>query len=125
MLADNGATTVSGHEGSCILANAMICAPSKADAILEFAYENQDQIRDMAAAKRPAALREKVVAKFPDVDSCLDSSATKIKMNNVLRWASANGLTLQTPQIFINGRRLCDSDTDLGLEYALARLIGQ
>lgn len=122
MLADHGATTVSGHEGSCVISYAMLCAPSKAKEILEFAFENQEAFRDISANQRPKVIREKVIAKFPEVDRCLDASETKIKMNNTLRWASMNNLVLQTPQIFINGQRLCDADTDLGLEYALAKL---
>ena len=41
-----------------------------------------------------------------------------------LRWAVANALPVMTPQLFVNGTRLCDEDTDLGLEYTLTRMLG-
>jgi hypothetical protein len=28
-----------------------------------------------------------------------------------------------TPQLYVNNRRLCDEDMDLGLEYGLGRLL--
>ena len=28
-----------------------------------------------------------------------------------------------TPQLYVNNTRLCDADTDLGLDYMLSRLI--
>jgi hypothetical protein len=43
-----------------------------------------------------------------------------------LRWAVANSLPVVTPQLFVRGQKICDEDTDLGLEYVLSRtLAGQ
>jgi hypothetical protein len=36
-----------------------------------------------------------------------------------------NQLRISTPQLFVEGTRLCDEDTDLGMDYALSRLIEQ
>ena len=41
-----------------------------------------------------------------------------------LRWAVANALPVMTPQLFVDGKRLCDEDTDLGLEYTLTQMLG-
>jgi len=40
-----------------------------------------------------------------------------------MRWAVSNQLPVMMPQVFIDGDKLCDEDTDLGLDYALARML--
>ena len=40
-----------------------------------------------------------------------------------MRWAVANQLPVMMPQVFVDGVKLCDEDTDLGLDYALKRLL--
>jgi hypothetical protein len=35
----------------------------------------------------------------------------------------ANQVQVLTPQLFVKGRKLCDEDVDLGLDWSLARLI--
>ena len=42
-----------------------------------------------------------------------------------LRWAVANQLQVLTPQLYVRGTKLCDEDTDIGLDYSLRRLINQ
>jgi hypothetical protein len=61
--------------------------------------------------------------KFPELASCVGSSAARAKLNLALRFAVKNHLQVLTPQVFVNGLRLCDEDTDLGLDFALPRLI--
>ena len=39
------------------------------------------------------------------------------------RWAVKNQLPVMTPQAYVDGTRVCDADTDLGLDYVLARLL--
>ena len=114
------------HPGSCVVARAMLCAGAKADQVLEFAFENQDAFRPQSKADQPSGrIREKVLAKFPEVRDCIDSPDVKVKLNKALDFAVDNGLPLETPQIYIGGRRLCSEDTDLGLEYALSRLLAK
>ena len=38
------------HPGSCIVSKAVLCAEQRAMQVLEWAYDNQDHIKDMAAA---------------------------------------------------------------------------
>jgi hypothetical protein len=40
-----------------------------------------------------------------------------------LRWAVRNQVPVLTPQFYVAGKRLCDEDTDLGLEYTLTRML--
>ena len=38
-------------------------------------------------------------------------------------FAVANALPLLTPQLFIGDKRVCDEDTDLGLEFTVDRML--
>ena len=40
-----------------------------------------------------------------------------------LRWAVANAIPVLTPQLFVGNSRMCDEDTDLGLEYTLHQML--
>ncbi len=53
----------------------------------------------------------------------MGTAVAKNKMVKSLRWAVANALPVMTPQLFIKGKRLCDEDTDLGLEYTLNKMV--
>jgi hypothetical protein len=71
-------------------------------------------------------MRQKVVAKFPGVKECIDSPDTKKKIwDSMQRFGIPNKIRIETPQLFVNGKRMCVEDTDLGLEFALARLLGK
>ena len=41
-------------------------------------------------------------------------------MNKSMRWAVTNQLPVMMPQVFVNGVKLCDEDTDLGLDRGAA-----
>ncbi|MDP2314950.1 MAG: vitamin K epoxide reductase family protein [Pseudomonadota bacterium] len=111
------------HPGACTVSEAVLCAePGKADAVVDWAFENQTAIREAAKAD-PAAAGAMVLARFPEMKSCLGGAAVKSKLNKSLRWAVANQLAVLTPQLYVNGVKLCDEDTDLGMEYALSRLL--
>ena len=60
---------------------------------------------------------------FPDLAACVGSPEVKSRLNKSLRWIVGNALPVSTPQLYVDGRRLCEEDTDLGLEYALERLL--
>jgi len=64
-----------------------------------------------------------IKAKFPAVSECVNKPEVKSKVNQSLRWVSSNSLPILTPQLYVKGRRVCDEDTDLGLDFALNRLI--
>ena len=121
----NWMMTDSMHPGSCVLAKAMVCAKDKAGEVLDWSYSNLKDFRPKDKADNPSSrIKEAVVKAFPQVRDCLDSPDTKIALNKSLNWAVDQSLPVLTPQLYVNGRRLCDEDTDLGLDYAMGRLLG-
>lgn len=109
------------HPGACAVSEAMLCAKDAASGIMDWAFANQEDLRS-TAAESDAAVRRRIEQQFPQVRGCLGSGAIKNQVNKSLRWAVANALPVLTPQLFIGERRVCDEDTDLGLEYTIARM---
>ena len=110
------------HAGACAISEAVLCAGDKAPAVVEWAFAEQDAIR-AAAARSGDAAREMARKRFPELARCVGSASVKQRLNKSLRWAVANKLAVLTPQVFVDGVKLCDEDTDLGLEYQLGRMI--
>lgn len=110
------------HPGACAVSEAMLCDRDASPKILEWAFENQESLRD-DAKEDEAKVRARLVAAFPGVRDCLGTAAIRNKLNKSLRWAVANALPVLTPQLFVAGRRVCDEDTDLGLEFTVARML--
>jgi uncharacterized membrane protein len=110
------------HPGACTVSEAVLCAGDQADEVVNWAFQNQDAIRE-AAAKDPKAAKAMVDGRFPDLASCVGSAQSKTRLNRSLRWAVANKLSVLTPQLYVDGVKLCDEDTDLGLDYSLSRLL--
>ncbi|MFO0553868.1 MAG: vitamin K epoxide reductase family protein [Polyangiaceae bacterium] len=108
------------HPGACIVSRAALCAEKtkQARALLDWVYENQKTLTD-AGKEDTALLRKKVVAKFPDLDECIDSKETKDRLDRILQLAVKMKIRTSTPQLFIQGQKLCPEDTDLGLQYAM------
>ena len=121
----NWMLTESLHPGACAVSEAMLCAngQNQIRAILEWAFENQDALLE-AAKNGDGPVRSQIEAAFPAVAGCLGTPVARNKLVKSLRWAVANALPVMTPQLFVRGNRLCDEDTDLGLEYTLTRMIG-
>ncbi len=111
------------HPGSCQLARAVLCGDKDGTArvVLEWAYEHQEQLRE-AGKSGVEALRKKILARFPDLDACLDAKETKQRLDKALQFAVANKVPVSTPQLYLGDRRLCDEDTDLGLRYAIGQI---
>ncbi len=120
------------HPGACAVSEAILCAGplSKDDAaaqqrnvnaILGWAFEHQEALRAEAKADEKA-FRAKIEGKFPAVKGCLGTSLARNKLVKSLRWGVANAIPVLTPQLFVGKTRVCDEDTDLGLEYTLARI---
>lgn len=111
------------HPGACTISEAMLCADTAgAQEILHWAFENQEGI--MAAEKAAAGgAKELVTGRFPSVAKCVGSAKVRSKLNKSLRWAVNNQLPVLTPQLYVAGEKLCDEDTDLGLDYALSRML--
>ena len=110
------------HPGACAVSEAMICAGDDAEEVLEWAFDEQEAIREAAAAD-PSAAERMITERFPDVSGCVGSANARAKLNRALRWAVANEMPVLTPQLYVNGVRLCDSDSDLGMDYSLAHLL--
>lgn len=110
------------HAGACTVSTAILCAEGKQRAVIDWAFENQEAIRTATEADAEAALRM-VTKQFPDLASCIASPAAQTRLNRSMRWAVANQLPVLTPQLYVEGTKLCDEDTDLGMDWALSRLL--
>lgn len=109
------------HPGACSVSEAVLCA-DQPDAVMEWAFAHQKEIM-AATEKDPKAAARMVTAQFPALASCVGGAEVQARLNSSLRWAVKNRLQVLTPQVFVNGLRLCGEDTDLGLDYALPRLM--
>ncbi|MCB9682412.1 MAG: hypothetical protein H6733_13175 [Alphaproteobacteria bacterium] len=112
------------HPGACTVSEAVLCAGDQADAVLAWAFEHGEEIR-AAASVDPDDAGRMVKAAFPSVGKCLGSAAVRTRLNRSLRWIVANQLPVLTPQLYVEGRKVCDDDTDLGLDWALSHLLAQ
>jgi len=110
------------HPGACAVSEAMLCAPGEAKRILGWAFEKQEALLKLGTDDKK--LRSLIKSTFPGVKDCLGTAVARNKVVRSLRWAVANALPVMTPQLFVGGKRLCDEDTDLGLEYTLTRMLG-
>ncbi|MFZ9887747.1 MAG: vitamin K epoxide reductase family protein [Myxococcota bacterium] len=112
------------HPGACAVSEAMLCLPKEAPTILESAFREQEEWLALAREDE-AKLRRLLEERFPKVKGCLGSAKAKNRVNKSLRFAVANALPVLTPQLFIGDKRLCEEDTDLGLEYTVRRMINE
>lgn len=110
------------HPGACAVSEGMLCAGDAADDVLAWAFEEQEHIIDASRAD-PTAAQRMVTERFPELRRCVGSAEVRARLNRALRWAVSNQLPVSAPQLYVEGRKLCDEDTDLGLEYMLPRLI--
>lgn len=122
----NWMVSSSMHPGACAVSEAVLCAAENdavgAEAVIEWAFANQDEI--IAATKADSgAAADMVAAQFSALDGCLGSAETKQRLNKSLRWTVTNRLPVLTPQLYVDGVKLCDEDTDLGLDWALTRML--
>lgn len=111
------------HPGACMVSQGILCAEGDAQRVIDWAFEHQEEI--LAATKADPAAAEKMVdAAFPKLAKCTGSAGARQKLNRSLRWAVQNQLPVLTPQLYVDGRKVCDEDTDLGLDFALSRMLG-
>jgi uncharacterized membrane protein len=110
------------HPGACAVSAAVLCAGDKAKELVDWAFAEQEQLH-AAGAKDPNAPGKLVAERFPEVKACMDTPTTKARLAQSLRWAVRNQVPVLTPQFYVDGKRLCDEDTDLGLEYTLTRML--
>ena len=113
------------HPGACLASKALICAGPESEDMLEVIYEQQEELRLAGLGGKVERIREAILARFPQVAECLDAKETEIRLNETLRVAVDGALPVVTPQLYIHGKRLCDEDTDLGMEYAVKELLAR
>lgn len=109
------------HPGACVLSRALICSKSPAE-MLDWAYANQETLS--AAGKTSAqALTNLVTQRWGnDIGRCMADRNTNTQLGRHLHFAADNAIAVSTPQVFLDGQRLCDEDIDIGLMFALAHL---
>ena len=114
------------HAGACAISEAVLCAKDSAavspEEVIDWAFANQVSIREGAEADGESAARA-AGQQFPALAQCIGSPQVRAQLNNGLRFAVDNQMPIITPQVFVNGLRMCDEDTDLGMDFALRRLI--
>lgn len=110
------------HPGACAVTEAMLCAGPMAQDVLDWAFEEQEAILE-AAKRDPEAAKRMVSAQFPTLADCIGTPKTQARLNQALRWAVDNQLPVLTPQVYVGDQRVCDEDTDLGLDYVVSRLV--
>jgi len=114
------------HPGACTLSKAVICGKDRARQVLEWAYDNQEELRPLGK-QGGSALKDRISKQFGgDMGACIDDKATTTKLNQELLFAADNHIPVSTPQLYLKEgdklARVCDEDTDLGLKYAMGQL---
>jgi len=110
------------HPGACTVSKAVICGGDQAREVLEWAYDQQDDLVK-AAKSGDAQLRGLIGKKWgAPLLACIDSAATKLRLNHELHFAADNAIPVSTPQMYLGDLKVCDEDTDLGLKYTLTQL---
>jgi len=109
------------HPGSCTLSKALLCAKVPAQ-MLDWAYEHQTELADAGKAGTKAITQLLGQRWGADMTRCLADRTTLTRLNRHLHYAADNGIAVSTPQVFIDGQRLCDEDIDMGLMFALGKL---
>jgi uncharacterized membrane protein len=110
------------HPGSCTVSEAVLCAGVRATDVLAWTFANGEELRELGRTNE-TALVQRIEREFPQLSDCLGKPAVRARLNRSLRWAVANSLPVVTPQLFVRGQKVCEEDTDLGLEYVLSRLL--
>ena len=118
----NWMITENTHPGACAVSEAVLCAGDNAPAVIKWAFEVQDRVRD-ETRKDPTAAERIVKQRWPELANCVGSPEAKSRLNKSLRWSVANNIRVLTPQLFIDNVKLCDEDVDIGLDYALSRML--
>lgn len=112
------------NPGACAVSEAVLCAEKRTQEVLDWAFRERETIVEKARGD-PGAAGRMISKRFPDLKACVGSARVRARLNHALRWAVKNRLQVLTPQVYVNGLRLCDEDTDLGLDYSLPRLIAR
>jgi protein-disulfide isomerase len=110
------------HPGACAVSMAVLCAGPNAKTVMDWAFSEQSTLEKQTKT-HPDSMPSLVTKRFPELRDCMNSAVTKARLSQSLRWAVKNRVPVLTPQLYVDGQRLCDEDTDLGLEYTLSRML--
>ena len=110
------------HPGACAVSEALLCAGDRAQAVLSWAFANHEDLRARGSGGS-AAVYARIKKEFPELGDCVGQPAVRARVNKSLRWIVANSLPVLTPQLFVGNQKIPDEDTDLGLDYVLARVL--
>jgi uncharacterized membrane protein len=110
------------HPGSCAVSEAVLCAGEKSSVVLEWAFAHQPELL-AAGARGQDAVYAQIKQEFPALSACLGLPLVRTRLNRSLRWVVANSLPVLTPQLFVRNHKIPDEDTDLGLDFVLARTL--
>jgi hypothetical protein len=131
------------HPGACTVSEAILCAEAGAGnttpaQVIQWAFEVQEKMREAAKVDPekieptkdgkplPRTVAERMVdERFPDLAACVGSDEVRQRLNRSVRWAVAHSIPVVTPQLYVEGTKLCPEDTDLGLEYGLTGLLAR
>jgi uncharacterized membrane protein len=110
------------HPGACIVSKAVLCGGNQVRQVLEWAFEEQAYLT-RAGRAGPNVLRAAIKQRWgAEFLACVDSRKTDVLLNQHLHFASDNAVPVSTPQMYLDKRRVCDEDTDIGLRFTLAEL---
>ncbi len=122
----NWMVTRSLHPGACRVSEAVLCGADDAavgvDAVVSWAFEHQETLTE-AGKRDPESVTTEILGRFPSLGECLGSAEVKSRINKSLRWTVSNELPVMTPQLYVAGVKLCDEDSDLGLDFTLHRML--
>lgn len=110
------------HPGACAVSEAVLCAGARASDVLGWTFTHQDELRELGRSD-PAEVVARITQEFPTLAGCIGKPEVRARLNRSLRWAVGNSLPVVTPQLFVRDQKICDEDTDLGLEYVLRRIL--
>jgi hypothetical protein len=114
------------HPGACRVSQAVLCAatvPSVGpDAVVAWAFEQQEALTAQGK-KDLEGVSRMITARFPDLAACMGSPEVESRLNKSLRWAVKNKLPVMTPQLYVGGVKLCDEDSDLGMDFTLHHML--
>ena len=110
------------HPGSCAVSEAVLCAGEKSGVVLAWAFAHQPELL-AAGGRGQREVYARIKQEFPALGPCLGQPLVRTKLNRSLRWVVANSLPVLTPQLFVRNHKIPDEDTDLGLDFVLARTL--
>lgn len=110
------------YPGSCGVSEALLCAGDRAPQVLAWVYAHHDELMELSASE-PERIVDVLRRQFPFVADCIGKPGVKARLNRSLRWAVSNSLPVLAPQLYVRNQKVCDEDTDLGLEYVLTRIL--